>query len=392
MNQAQEELTPAPADFKEARRRRRRKKTIRRTSRFLILAIILAVVVLIGFVGYQLDWGSHFSSLIASLRPGSGYPVALDQNEVTQLIGMNGSVAVSASGSVSIYNTGGEMTGYFANSYSDPISVYSGGKLLTYDLGGSGWMVTNKTKALHSQNAKGMLLGATIGEKGYVAVSCRDSAYLSEVTVYNARYEQMYIWDSADCYVNQLAISHNGTLLATGGILSSGGSLDSVVKIHDMTGSREETGMTLPDSVILSIVWTDKNQLQVVTDRGVYLFGKEGTLVSSVTFTDAPVALANSADGVIYIAAGDYRSSQGVTITAYDSALQPVGTTSLKMRILSLQYEKKHLYILAENELLLSDPSLTEVIDRGRSGLQMIAPYGNAYYGITNEGLLRERL
>lgn len=381
-----------PTDFKEARRRRRRKNTIKRTSRLLVILIVAGVLALIGFVGYRLDWGSHFLNLFASLQSGGGFPVALDQSEVTQLIGMNGSVAVCDSGSVAVYNTKGVMTGYHTNSYTTPLSSYSGGKLLTYDLGGTGWMVSNKTKVLHTQSDSGVILGAAIGEKGDIAVSRRNSAYISEVTVYNTRYEPMFIWDSADTYVNFLAVSHPGTTLATGGILSQGGALCSVVKLHDMTGKREAAGVTLPDNVILSMVWTDKNVLQVVTDRGAYLLSAQGELTASVTFAEAPVAAANSEAGMLYIASGDYRSTDGVTITAYDSSLQPVGTTQLKKRVLSLCYENKHLYILAEGQLLLGDPSLTEITDRGRSGLQMIAPYGNACYGLTNEGLTYERL
>lgn len=381
-----------PTDFREARRRRRRKNTIKRTSRLFVVLIVIGILALIGFVGYRLDWGSHISNLFASLQSGGGFPVALDQSEVTQLVGMNGSVAVCDSGSVTVYNTKGVMTGYHTNSYTTPLSSYSGGKLLTYDLGGTGWMVSNTTKILHTQSDSGTILGAAIGEKGDVAVSRRNSAYISEVTVYNTRYEPMFIWDSADTYVNFLAISHPGTTLATGGILSQGGSLSSVIKIHDMTGKRETTGITLPDNVIISMVWTDKNELQVITDRGAYLLSKEGTLAANVSFAETPVAAANSENGMIFIASGDYRSTDGVTITAYNSSLQPVGTSQLGKRVLSLYCENKHVYILAEGQLLLSDLSLTEITDRGRSGLQMIAPYGNACYGITNEGLTYERL
>lgn len=379
-------------DFEEARMRRRRRKTIRRTTKFFIVLLILTLIFLLCFAAYRLNWSSHLSNLFSSLESGGGYPVSLTGSEVRQAVGMNGSVAVCASGSVSVYNAKGVMTGHFANNYSAPVSAYCGGKLLTYDLGGTDWMVSNNTKVLHSASDTGRILGAAINEKGYVAVSRRNSSFVSEVKAYNTRGAEMYVWDSTDSYVNQLAISHSGTLLATGGILSAGGQITSVVKIHDMTGGKQDTELSLAGSAVLSMTWTGKNRLQVVTDQGIRLLSKDGSEISSVTFDETPVAAENSADGVIYIATGDYRSSGGATVTAYDSELKVSGTTQVKDHILAIRYDSRHVYLLTESQLLVGSPTLTELSDRGQGGLQMIAPTGGAYYGITSEGLTRQRL
>ena len=149
-------------EFEEARRRRRRKKNWRRTKK---LAIVLAVVAVIGitvFAGRQLGWGSHLTNLAASLRGGKGFPVTLDRQETRQLIGVKGGVALCAEGSVTVYNTGGVITGEFLHSYNSPVSVYSGGRLLTYDVGGTDWMLTNKTKTLQSGTGSGILAIAAL--------------------------------------------------------------------------------------------------------------------------------------------------------------------------------------------------------------------------------------
>lgn len=110
-------------EFEEARLRRRRKKNWRRTKK---LAIVLAVVAVIGitvFAGRQLGWGSHLTNLAASLRGGKGFPVTLDRQETRQLIGVKGGVALCTEGSVTVYNTGGVITGEFLHSYNSPVSV-----------------------------------------------------------------------------------------------------------------------------------------------------------------------------------------------------------------------------------------------------------------------------
>lgn len=223
-------------EFEEARRRRRRKKNWRRTKK---LAIVLAVVAVIGitvFAGRQLGWGSHLTNLAASLRGGKGFPVTLDRQETRQLIGVKGGVALCTEGSVTIYNTGGVITGEFLHSYNSPVSVYSGGRLLTYDVGGTDWMLTNKTKTLQSGTGSGILLGGTLNDKGTVALSRRGGSGLSTVTVYNARGEEIFLLESGDCYLSVLALNGKGTWLAAGGVTSGGGALGCGIKLHDMTG------------------------------------------------------------------------------------------------------------------------------------------------------------
>lgn len=379
-------------EFEEARRRRRRKKALRRTGRLAVVLAIAGVLALTGFAGWKLGWGTYFSNLFASLPGGSGFPVSLDQQEATQLLGMKGSVAVCTDGAVTVYNTRGVKTGNFPHSYNTPISVYSGGRLLTYDLGGTGWMLTDKTKKLYSSSTEHIILGAALNDQGTVAVSCRGGNYLSEITVYNTHFEEIFLLNSADCYVTQLAVSDSGTLLAVGGVTAEGGALGSTLRLHDMTGKGEPAGLTLKDSVILSMRFTAKNDLVVVTTGGAYRLGTNGTLRAEAEFAEAPVAVAISEEGLVAAATGDYRSREGVTVTAYDAVLQPAGSTALEHRVLSLQYEKKHLFILAEGELLLADPALSEANSRGGEGIQMLAPWGNAYYAVTNSGLIREKL
>ena len=169
-------------EFEQARRRRRRKKNWRRTRRLAVLLAVVAVIGITVFAGRQLGWDSHLTNLAASLRGGKGFPVALNRQETRQLIGVKGGVALCSEGSVTLLNSSGVITGEFPHSYNRPVSVYSGGRLLTYDVGGTDWMLTNKTKILQSGTGTGILLGGTLNDKGTMALSRRGGSGLSVVT------------------------------------------------------------------------------------------------------------------------------------------------------------------------------------------------------------------
>lgn len=378
-------------EFEEARRRRRRKKTWRRTRRLAVVLAVIAVLGLLFFAGRQLGWGSHLSNLAASLRGGKGFPVALDRQETRQLIGIKGGVALCTEGSVTVYNTGGVITGEFLHSYGSPVSVYSGGRLLTYDVGGTDWMLTNKTKTLQSGTGQGILLGGTLNDKGTVALSRRGGSGLSAVTVYNARGEEIFLLESGDCYLSVLALNGKGTWLAAGGVASGGGALGCGIKLHDMTGRQPAVSLSWPDEILLKAQWCGDGLL-AVTDRGARVISTGGAVLHEIRFTETPTAIAIGSGGQLYTACGDSREAAGVTITAYDAELNEAGTYTTAQRVISLSAEKNRVLILTEGTLLLGDAALTEVSDRQEAGIERIAPWQNGYYCITEEGLTHRRL
>lgn len=378
-------------EFEQARRRRRRKKNWRRTRRLAVLLAVVAVIGITVFAGRQLGWDSHLTNLAASLRGGKGFPVVLNRQETRQLIGVKGGVALCSEGSVTLLNSSGVITGEFPHSYNRPVSVYSGGRLLTYDVGGTDWMLTNKTKILQSGTGTGILLGGTLNDKGTMALSRRGGSGLSVVTAYNARGEEIFLLESGDCYLTVLALDGKGTRLAAGGVTSGGGALGCAVKLHDMTGRQPAVSLDFADEVLWKLQWCG-DDLLAVTDRGARVLSAGGTVLQEIRFAETPTAIAIGSGGQLYTACGDSREAAGVTVTAYDAALNEAGSLTVAERVLSLQAEKNRVLILTEKTLLLGDAALAEVKDREEAGIQRLAAWQNGYYCITEEGLTRRRL
>ena len=129
-----------------------------------------------------------------------------------------------------------------------------------------------------------------------------------------------------------------------------------------------------------------------MTDRGARVLSAEGTVLQETCFAETPTAIAIGSGGQLYTACGDSREAAGVTVTAYDAALNEAGSLTVAERVLSLQAEKNRVLILTEKTLLLGDAALAEVKDREEAGIQRLAAWQNGYYCITEEGLTRRRL
>ena len=379
-------------EFERLRRKRRRTKNLRRlAAAAALVAVAAAGIVLAGKV-YRWDLGTRLSNMVSALRPGSGFPVIIDDMNVLQLLPMGRDVAVVSSSGTYIYNSKGARLAIWPNSYNEPVSKVGGGKLFTYDLGGTHFRVDSKSQKLTDVETGGRILAGDIAANGSLVVACSARGHLAKVTAYDPRYAEMYSWYTNACHVHDVAMSPDGEKFAVAGLNAQGGQLTAQLRVHHtaLDESEAEVGVVeFPDEIILSMRWTRKDTIQVLTDRALYVFDGYGRQTARSELPGELVAYANGADGGFCIAYGDYREARGAQVAAYGADLQPLGTTSVDRKILSIQYtDEGRLLLLTEGQLYLADRSLSQVKTRDADDLYFVCGVGNSIYGITPDGLI----
>lgn len=377
------------SQFDKLRKIRRRKRFFRRTAAGTVLAALAVAAFFAVAVVYQLDLRSQLENYAVSLRGGGGFPVALDGMNVQKLLPMGKDVAVVTSAGSYIYNSNGARVNSCLNNYRTPQARAAGGKLLTYDLGGTGLRVDNKAKELYSLTLEsGGLLAADIAGNGSIAIAQTVAGANARVSAYNPQFELMYSWTVRDSYITDVSLSPRGTMMCCAGVTMEGQHIVSLLRIHHFDRDEEAARVPLTDEVIVSMVWDGQEEIQVVTDKHLYLFDQEGEQLAKRKLPEQLITYEN-VPGNIYIAYGDYRDPAGVTILAYDQELEKVGSASVDRRLLSLTSDGKHLLVLAEGQLYLGDTSLTEMKARSYQDLYQVCLAGNSIYGITPDGLTR---
>ena len=378
-------------EFDKLRKSRRRKRMFRRIVAGIIFLVFAGVCVISSSFVYRLDLGSRLDNLRASLERGDGFPVSMSDLTILGLLPMDGDVAVVTTAGTYLYNGNGALTATCLNNYRNPVARAAGGKLLTFDLGGTGLRVDNKRREIFSMEAEGTLLAAAIAENGAVAVARNAPGSFAEVTAYNPRFELMYTWRVADSYITDLALSRDGTKMSCAGLAMEGQHLAGLVRIHHFDRDEEAARISFPDQVVVSMVWTGEEEVQVVTDKALYLFDAEGRELARTQLPGELVTYEN-VPGAVYVAYGDYRDPSGVTIQAYSGRMELQGEASVDRRVLSLSADGHHLLVLTEGQLYLGDPGLRELKPREQQSLYWAALSGGGFYGITPEGLVREGL
>lgn len=379
------------SQFDKLRRSRKRKRFFRRTVA-AIAGTALTLACLAAFaVVYQLDLRSALENSIASLKGGGGFPVPLTEVNVQQLLPMGGDVAVVTGAGTYIYNGNGALLNSCLSSYRTPQTKTAGGKLLTYDLGGSGLRVDNKAKNLYTTTVSGTLLAADIAPTGAIAAVQSVPGAYAQVSAYNPRFELMYAWTVQDSYITGVSLSPRGERMSCAGLTMEGQHLVSLLRIHHFDRDQEAARVSLPDQLIVSMVWNDEEEIQVVTNRNLYLFSSEGEQLAMTALPGELITYEN-VPGAVYIAYGDYRDPAGVTVLSYSGDLEREGSVSLDRRLISITSDGNHVLVLAEGQLYLGDPSLRELKQRGHSDLYMVCPAGSYIYGVSPDGLIHAPL
>ena len=377
------------SQFDKLRRSRKRKRFFRRTAAAIAGAALMLACFMTFAVVYQLDLRSALENSLASLKGGGGFPVSLTEVSVQALLPMGGDVAVVTG--TYIYNGNGALLNSCLSSYRTPQTKTAGGKLLTYDLGGNGLRVDNKAKNLYTTTATGTLLAADIAPTGAIATVQSAPGVYAQVSAYNPRFELMYTWMVQDSYITGVSLSNRGGMMACAGLTMEGQHLVSLLRIHHFDQDEEVARVSLSDQLIVSMVWNDVDEIQVVTNRNLYLFSSEGEQLAMSPLPGELLTYENVSGG-IYVAYGDYRDPAGVTVLSYTDDLEQAGSASLDRRLISITSDGNHVLILTEGQLYLGDPALRELKLRSHSDLYMVCPVGSSIYGVSPDGLIHTLL
>ncbi len=379
------------SQFDKLRRSRKRKRFFRRTAAAIAGAALMLGCFMTFAVVYQLDLRSALENSLASLKGGGGFPVSLTEVSVQALLPMGGDVAVVTGAGTYIYNGNGALLNSCLSSYRTPQTKTAGGKLLTYDLGGNGLRVDNKAKNLYTTTATGTLLAADIAPTGAIATVQSAPGVYAQVSAYNPRFELMYTWMVQDSYITGVSLSNRGGMMACAGLTMEGQHLVSLLRIHHFDQDEEVARVSLSDQLIVSMVWNDVDEIQVVTNRNLYLFSSEGEQLAMSPLPGELLTYENVSGG-IYVAYGDYRDPAGVTVLSYTDDLEQAGSASLDRRLISITSDGNHVLILTEGQLYLGDPALRELKLRSHSDLYMVCPVGSSIYGVSPDGLIHTLL
>lgn len=330
-------------DFEKERRKHTRKKFIKR------LAVLIAAVVLFILVyAFRFDIASQgvgvlLSDTMALLLDNTGYPVAIE-SEPAQLIPVGRRAALITQNSLLVYNSAGNRVVDKRTSGQNTVAVTGGKYLLTYCEGGYDLELRSGETLLFSKRFTQPIYCADAAANGAVAASLGAVGDRAQVVVYDAAYEEQFVWLSSEQIVYSLALNKSADALAVGGARLSNGALQSDITVFDITSGDSLCNVKLQDEMLLALKFvTEPNsggsRIVVVTDRAVHYVDHEKNSMKSFSYESAPlVAFDISSIGETAVALGDFSGSHSVRLIKLGFEAKQVASCQSARNIKSLHF------------------------------------------------------
>lgn len=314
--------------YSEAIKRRilRQKTRKRRLIAFAVLVIAALFVFL--------NWGTLSPTVIAestqSFFSGFGkskFPVDFSEGTMKTAVPVGSNIGILTDTSFLIYSQNGDQVAVRPHGINNPAAVSGGGKALIYDRGGTQFRVEARYSEPFSTNASYNITTAAMGSNGYFAIVTEAENYLSELTVYDNSYKNIFKWDSSKGHILTASISPDGSKLAAVVIGARNGNMFSDIYIFNLSSSKPSSITKYDGELFYSINFKDNNHIAAVGDDEAVFLYSSGKQISKYGYGGRELKCSSNLNGPVVLVFN--KSGTESSVVSLDNGGNLLGNTDV---------------------------------------------------------------
>lgn len=290
-----------------------------------------------------------------------------------------GDLAVLNTDGLTVYSretgTAGDRLFHEAFRMEDPKLVVTEQNLFAYDLGGNEVRLFNSYSQIARLSMDYPIYGFSASDSGNFAVITSEKNYRTAVYVYDSYARQIYKRLLSDTYIDQIALSPDGSRFIALGHESSGGYLKTVLQIYSVREEEPTFSMTYNGELPLMTAFLSDSAYAVLTGSNLRLYELDAAEPTGTLPLDGKKLLGcRFSGGKVLLTFGDSGLSGGTVLTVYDTQASPLSTTHYDGAIEDLHLIGDTLYVLTMGSVTVAPVSGAEpaVYAAGKDALQLL--------------------
>lgn len=304
--------------YREKREQRRHRKRARRR----VAAVVLLLAVLTGLV--WLNVGTLAPQSVAdrteNLLDGLGwgkslFPVSFDQGTFQAAIPVGSDLGVLTDTTFLLYSQNGRRLAARPQGMTDPVAVPCGSKALLYDRGGKQFRMETRFGEPFTSSADEPITTAAGAQGGYFAIVAQSEDYLSELTVYDNAYKNIFQWDCAQGRILCAALNPAGNQLAAVVVGARGGALFSDLYFFRLGSTKPFAVKAYDGELFYSIRYRSDGTVSAVGENKT-VFLKDGKQTAVYDYGSRELLQSCNAEPVILVFGGVNGKSLAVSLGA----------------------------------------------------------------------------
>ncbi len=272
----------------------------KRIRRFKILICILAFIVLTSLILSAILPGGLYENTLNyfSTIGNGGYPTSISGGSIKDVASNGYYYYVLTDTNITAYSSGGKIVLDELHGFSNPIISTSATRALLYDQGGNTVNIYNLSGKLHSINTKNAIITASISDGGDFVVATHSKSYTSTATVYDNDFNEVYTWNSAKEFINNVLVDTSGDQLAISTFDVVAGQYKSKLQIFNFDSATPLHTLDFSNSLVLKICNTGDGISIITSDKYNFLDWSDFNS-SSISFSGEINSFKNNDDGVL---------------------------------------------------------------------------------------------
>ena len=332
-----------------------------------IALFLLTLVVVLGVV------------LVAAYRDGTGFDVLrryfsysreekasgdagydYDASYSNRLAALGDTLVVLSDTSLKLLGQGGEELWSANVQMKAPALATGGGRAVAYDVGGRELYVLDEKGEVASfeMNEEEPLIAATLNGKGWLAVTAEKQNYKACVSVYNAKMEKVFDFNSSRRFVSDACVTDDCAYLAAVTLGQEDGTFVSNIVLYDLTQTEPVANYSVRDGLVTSIT-QQSGKLVTVSDNKLTIADTAGQITGEYSYGGAYLREYDcGGDGYTVLLLNRYQSGSVGRLVTVGTDGEELASLDVHEEVLSVSAAGRYVAVLYTDSLVVYNPDL----------------------------------
>ena len=328
---------------------------------FLTLAAVLGIVLVAAYRdGTGFDVLRRYFSYSREEKTSGNAGYDYDASASNRFAALGDTLVVLSNTSLRLLGQDGEEVWSANVQMESPALSTGGGRAVAYDVGGRELYVLDAEGLVSELRAEEEepFIAASLNEKGWMAVTAEKQNYKACVSVYNAKLEKVFDFNSSRRFVADACVTDDCAFLAAVTLGQEDGTFVSNVVLYDLTQTEPVADYSVRDGLVMCI--TQQNgTLVTVSDNKLTFADTGGQIAGEYDYTSSYLREYDcGGDGYTVLLLNRYQSGSVGRLVTVGTGGEELASLDVHEEVLSVSAVGRYIAVLYTDSLVVYNPDL----------------------------------
>ncbi len=339
-------------------------------KKIMIAVLIVAGILLVLFVSREVAvrrFGYKLPALSESqLKKAKAVDVPLDKGESFKHAVTENYIYFINPDKVMIADIKGKFVAEEEIITSDPVVHRMGNYVIVGDIGGNNVYIFENEEIKTSITTSGAIVEANVNSSGYSIVVTQGDMHKRDVTVYDPKGDDLFVWNSGSLFVLNAAIADNNKNIIISTLDTNEGKMKSILSFYNISQT-EPIATEEYDNELLAALEMCGNYVYCIGDSKACVYRVTGEKNTEIPYMGKTMITYKTDDTNIAIAFSETSlSGKRYDIETYNISGKQIGAYELDYKINYIDYE--------EDTIAISRGRLINVVDTSGREKKLVDP------------------